>query len=366
VSTRSRFGRRVRAGLCLALAGSLFALGCGGGPQKGTLLGPQPQPPTFPRRPQITLVIPPVVDARPKEEHEGASVGTRLFIFFLFGVHIRREGNYITNDFAASESAATEMRLLAMQWLGKEGVATKVAADGAADFELRLTIEHLYGTHFAANKETIVVASGKNATNSVVDVHARNYSPYGNVILKAELIDHRNGGDAVVWTEHVPGYAQRPAGEDRIAEVQAALQLAVADALSTLSQRVGAALDRLTVGPSGPPMVLAKGSAMPPVFAIERISRFRDFIERVYVNTASGQVLRHEISQATDRYSSRPGDWVLSRVTAEGVELSAEGYEAFARTLATRYDLRKVDDVAHYHFFGVLGIAQPAATTLPP
>jgi hypothetical protein len=363
MSARNRKSKLLLASLLAISAAS--AIGCGSGPQKGTLMGPPPGTPTFPRRPQVTLVIPPVVDARPKEEHEGATVGTRLFVFFLFGVHIRREGNYITNDFAASEHAAAEMRVLAMQWLGKEGVATKVAADGASDFELRLTIEHLYGTHFAANKQTIVVVNGNNRTDAVVDVHARNYAPYGNVILKAELVDHRNGANAVVWTEHVPGYAQRPAGEERIAEAQAALQLAVADALSTLSQRVGAALDRMTVGPSGPPMVLAAGSSMPPVFAIERLSRFRDFLERVFVDTASGRVVRHEIQPAPDRYGSRPGDWVLSRVTAENVQLSAEGYEAFARALAGRYDLRQLDDVAHYHFFGVLGTAKPAAATLP-
>ena len=56
-----------------------------------------------------------------------------------------------------------------------------------------------------------------------------------------------------------------------------------------------------------------------------------------------------------NRYASRPGDWLLSRVTAEGVQLSPEGYDAFARSLAGRYDLRQVDDATHYHFFGVLG-----------
>ena len=350
---------------CVAALLSLSMMGCGSGPQKGTLMGPPAGVPTFPRHPQITIAIAPVVDARPKEEHEGATVGTRLFVFFLFGVHIRREGNYITNDFAASEQATTELRLLAMQWLGSEGVAKKVVADGPAEFELRLTIEHLYGTHFAANKETIVVVNGKNSSNAVVDIHARNYAPYGNVILKAELVDKRAAAPRVVWTEFVPGYAQRPAGGEKVAEAQAALQLAVADALSTLSQRVGAALDRLAVGPSGPPMVLASNSAMPATFAIERLSRFRDFLERVYVDTATGRVVRHDILQAPDRYASRPGDWVLSRVTSEGVELSPDGYQTFARSLAGKYDLRLVDDVAHYHFFGILGTAPGAAMTIP-
>ena len=344
---------------------AVLTAGCGAGPRKGTLLGPPPGQAPMPRRPQITLSIPPVADARPKEEHDGATVGTRLFVFFLFGVHIRREGNYVTDSFAASQAATTELRALAMQWLGSEGIAKKVVADGPSDFELRLTIEHLYGTHFAANKQTIVVVNGNRSTDAVVDVHSRNYAPYGNVVLRAELIDRRSGEPRMVWAEHVPGYAQRPAAGERIAEVQAALQLATADALATLSQRVGAALDRLGAGPSGAPMLLAPGSAMPGTFAIERMSRLRDFLERVYVDTASGRVLRHEIHPAPDRYASRPGDWLLARVTAEGVELSPEGYESFARALAAKYDLRMVDDAAHYHFFGALGTASPPAVTLP-
>jgi hypothetical protein len=147
--------------------------------------------------------------------------------------------------------------------------------------------------------------------------------------------------------------------------VQVALKLATADALATLAMRVGAALDRLAVGPSGAPMVLALGSPMPGSFAIERMSRFRDFLERVFIETATGKVIRHEILPAPDRYASRPGDWLVSRVTSEGVNLSPEGYEAFSRVLAGRYDLRLLDDAAHYHFFGVLGSATPAAVTMP-
>jgi hypothetical protein len=343
----------------------LVLVGCGGGVQKGTLYGPSIAAAPTPRRPQVTIAVPAIADLRPKEEHEGDSVRTRLFIFFGVGVHIRREGNYITDDFAASPAAATELRQLAIQNLAAAGVAQRVTAKGPADFEVRLSIEHLYGTHFAANKQTIVVVNTRNSTDAVVDVHAHNYAGYGVVTLKADLVDLRSGTPTVLWTEHVPGYAQRPAGENRVAEVQVAVQLAVADALSTLSQRVSAALDRIGVGPSGPPMVLAAGSAMPKVFAIERMSRFRDFLERVYLETGTGRVIRHEIMPAPDRYASRPGDWLLSRVTAEGANLSPEGYEAFARSLANRYDLRKVDDVAHYHFFGVLGTSSPATQTLP-
>lgn len=354
--------KRLISGL---IALSLLA-GCGGSKvHEGTLRGPEVVQAAVPRRPQITLHVGQVADARPEEEHKGATVATKLFVFFLFGVHIKREGNYVTNDFAASPQAPAELHALAVESLAAAGVARKVSATSAGDFDLRLTIEHLYGTHFAANKQTIVVVSSDRSTNAVVDVHAHNYAGYGDVTLKAELIDNRGGSPKLVWTEHVTGYAQRPVGEKRVQEVQYAVQLAVSDALTTLSQRVGAALDRLGVGPSGPPMMLSGAGSFPATFAIERMSRYRDFLERVFVDTATGRVVRHEIMPAPDRYASRPGDWLLSRVTAEGVELSPEGYEGFARALAGRYDLRQVDDATHYHFFGVLGTAAPAAVTLP-
>jgi hypothetical protein len=349
----------------LILPALVLLVGCGG-PKvvQGTLRGPEITAASVPRHPQITLSVSQPVDARPAEEHEGATVRTKLFVFFLFGVHIKREGNFITNDFTATADASGELHALAVQHLAAAGVAKKVTAKSAGDFELKLTIEHLYGTHFAANKQTIVVVNGKHSTDGVVDVHVHDYAAYGNVTLRAELVDRRDGGARTVWTEHVTGYAQRPAEKERVREAQFAVQLAVSDALTTLSQRVSAALDRLGVGPSGPPMVLSGAGSFPTTFAIERMSRLRDFLERVYVDTASGRVLRHEVMPAPDRYASRPGDWVLSRVTAEGVQLSPEGYEAFARSLAGRYDLRQVDDAAHYHFFGVLGTAAPAAATL--
>ncbi len=353
--------------LTLSLATLLpAAIGCGGAVMPGTLRGPLPTAPAMPPRPQVSLAVAPVDDLRPAEEHQGDSVRTRLFIFFGVGVYLAREGNYVTNDEAASRSAPAELRELAIAQLSAGGVATKVLhGSGGADFELRLKIEHLYGTHFAANHETIIVISSNDSRDAIIDVHARNYAAYGNVTLFAELVDRRAGASRTVWSEHVTGYAQRPAGEKRIEEVQTAVQLATADALTTLSQRVGAALDRLAVGPSGPSMQLAAGSTMPASFAIERLSRYRDFLERVYVDTTSGRVLKHVIMPAPDRYASRPGDWLLSRVTAEQVQLSPDGYEAFARALSSRYDLRRVDDAARYHFFGLIGVAAAPAATIP-
>jgi hypothetical protein len=299
------------------------------------------------------------VDERPVVEHEGQTIQMKLFIFFVVGVHIDQRGNYVTNDYVATQRATDEIRGLAVDTLARQEVAAKIVPEGAADFELKLQIEHLYATHYDANRITVLVS--KN--NKSADVDTRRYAPYGNAILHATLIDHRGGAANVVWSEYVAGYGEGDASGDRIAGCQRALRSAAADAIEDLTARVAKALDELGVGPSGPPAEIAQGSPLPSVFIIERISRYRDFLERAYVETATGRVLRHVVIDAPDRYSSRPGDWVLGRTTEDGVTLSPAGYELFARALAARYDLRRVDDAAHYHFFGVRGTAPPPIAT---
>ena len=202
-----------------------------------------------------------------------------------------------------------------------------------------------------------------SSTNAAVTAGVRNYASYGDVILKAQLIDQRGPTPGVVWEEHVLGSGQEAPQSDPIVATQTALREAVADALGTLAVRVGAALDRLQRGPSGPAYTLV--GQLPPVFLIERVSRFRNFTERVYVDTASGRVLRHEIVDNPDPAYGRPGEWLLSRRSPEGVMLSPESYEAYARALSSRYDLRTVDDAYRYHFFGVRGTAPPPRVPQP-
>jgi hypothetical protein len=183
---------------------------------------------------------------------------------------------------------------------------------------------------------------------------AHDYASYANIVLKARLIDHRGPAPYTVWEEHVSGFGQEPASDDEVAAGQAALREAGTDVLATLAVRVAAVLDRLQRGPGGPTYDLS--GQLPPVFLIERVSRYRNFLERVYIDTQSARVLRHEIEPLADPAFGRPGDWLLSRRSAEGVTLSPASYRAYARALASKYDLRIVDDVQRFHFFGRLGL----------
>lgn len=345
----------VRIAASLALC-ALMA-GCGSeAAQNGTLrelplrYGPLGYAPT------ASLAVRAPVDARPVDEHRGASIGTKLFFTVGMVTHWERRGNYLTDDLAASNKAVPELHAAMLDALRAANVARDVVPAGKTDFELETSIEHLYATHHAINQGTVVVFMatdnhGNGMSNVDVLAGARHYACYGNVILNAKLIDNRGAQPAVVWQEHIVGSGQEPPGGDRIVAAQTALREAVVDALATLSVRVGAALDRVQRGPSGPGHAITAG--FPPVFVIERVSRYRSFLERVFIDTASGRVLRHEIGPNADPALSRPGDWLLSRRSPEGLVLSPEAYEAYALALSARYDLRTVDDAYRYHFFGV-------------
>lgn len=318
--------------------------------------------------PSASLAVSVPVDARPSAEHLGASIDTKLFFTTVVVTHWQRRGNYLTDDSAASIHAVGELHAGMIDALRAANVARSVVPQGATDFNLETTIEHLYATHHAVNQGTVVVFMatdnhGNGMSNVDVLAGARHYACYGNVILHAKLVDRRGPQPVVVWDEHVVGSGQEPPGEDRIVSAQTALREAVVDALATLSVRVGAALDRLQVGPSGPAHAISTG--FPPVFVIERVSRYRSFLERVYIDTASGRVLRHEIGPSADPALSRPGDWLLSRRSPEGVMLSPEAYQAYARALAARYDLRTIDDAYRYHFFGVRSAISAGASQAP-
>ena len=345
-----------------ALALTAALAGCGGSEAaRGTLAALPIKLGALGPRPSATLAVAPPRDRRPAVEHAGESIGTAFFFTVGVVTHWERRGSYVTDDEAVSPTALAELAEAATSALSAANVARVVAPSAPSDFLLEVDVEHLYGTHYAVTDGTVVVVSMQGNrggfTGAGVGTSGRQYASYGNVGLAARLLDRRSGQPLVVWSEHVAGTGVEPPQPQHQRAAQTALRMALADAMATLSVRVGAALDRLEVGPNGPAFVVAAEG--PPVFLAERVSQLRDFVERVYVETRTGVVLRHEVVPNADHAYARPGDWLLSRRTPEGVVLSPEGYEAWARALAARYDLRRVDDAARYHFFGVRGAAPP-------
>jgi hypothetical protein len=343
----------------LGLAPLTGVLGCADDVHQGNLNVPPTLGPLGPRGGASLAALPPR-DSRPPNEREGEENRTRLFWTIAVVTHWERSGNYVTNDFAATADARGELDGVVHKGLTAARVAQLVLPEQRPSFVLETEIEHLYGTHYEVSSGTVVVIPGKRkntVSGGGASVTTRQYASYGNVVLHARLIDNRTGQPVPVWDEHVVGTGQAMPSKEPIEAAQTAVREATADAVATLAVRLGAALDRLGQGPNGVPFVLTE--RLPPVFLIERVSRLRDFLETVYIETRSGLVLRHDIAPLADRAHGRPGEWLLSRRTPEGIWLSGEGYDAYARALAARYDVRAYDDAYRYHFFGVRGVLPP-------
>jgi hypothetical protein len=295
-------------------------------------------------------------DVRPPVEHEGQRDGTSLFFTILVVTHWETRGNYLTNDFAATSDASGELRSVVANALYGSRAASPVPPGAAAPFALEIDIEHLYATHYTVHNGTVVVLAGKRAAGGGANAFARDYASYGNVTLLARLVE--KSSHKVLWEEHVSGFGQAPPNEnDAIGPAQIALRQAVGDATGKLVSRVATALDRLGAGPGARTGSVAAG--VPSAFVVERVSRLRDFIEYLTIESASGKVVSDVIKPLANRAYARPGDWLLSRRTLDGAMLDGESYDALAHGLATRYDLRTYDDANRYHFFGLKGVVAP-------
>jgi hypothetical protein len=343
---------RASAAALLCVVGALCTA-CGS-PSPGTLRGIPIQLGPLGYAPTASLSVAAPRDRRPAVEREGSDIGTSLFFTALVVTHWSKRGNFVTDDHTCCPQAVSELHAAMLEALRSANVARTLVPAGKSEFALQTEIEHLYGTHYAVNEGTVVVAQGRRSSTAGVFNAVRDYASYGNVVLTARLIDQRGPQPFTVWEEHIGGFGQQPPGRDAATSAQTAVREAVSDAMATLAVRVGAALDRLQRGPTGPTYALS--GQLPPVFLIERVSRYRNFLEKVYVETVSGRVLRHEIEPLADSAWARPGEWLLSRRSPEGLVLSPESYEAYARALASKYDLRTVDDAHRYHFFGVRGM----------
>ncbi|HEY3352740.1 MAG TPA: hypothetical protein VGQ83_05795, partial [Polyangia bacterium] len=92
-------------------------------------------------------------------------------------------------------------------------------------------------------------------------------------------------------------------------------------------------------------------------FVVERHSVRRTASELLVVDAGSGRILAHKLAQNAATPIGRPGDWMLSRERPDGTLMPYVEYAALANFLAGHYDLRRVDEIYHYHFFGKVGHA---------
>lgn len=90
----------------------------------------------------------------------------------------------------------------------------------------------------------------------------------------------------------------------------------------------------------------------PSVIVLERVAHTRDFLELVFVETATGALLRREVVPLGDAAHGPPGVWLLSERTVEGLSLSPAAYGRLAAALSSVIGLGPVGDGFHLGYFG--------------
>jgi hypothetical protein len=98
---------------------------------------------------------------------------------------------------------------------------------------------------------------------------------------------------------------------------------------------------------------------------VQRVSKRRSATELLTIAHPAGRVINHQVVHNAGVPIGRPGDWLLSRERPDGTLMPYREYAALAAWLARSYDLRRVDEVYHYHFFGKRRDAPSAPTSRP-
>ncbi|MCU0684677.1 MAG: hypothetical protein MUF34_20925 [Polyangiaceae bacterium] len=306
--------------------------------------------------PRASLAIAPVLDVRPAIERRGSSAPSS-------------RGNVLREADGASDGApelltegpttdaAHELALALQTTLRRARLAREPGPGEGPDYTLVVRLERLYVTRYRRGDAPPNAAAPRRPSR--VDELGAGLV-YGNAGLRVTLVEGRSPAGRPLWTGYVAGAAALRDGD---AAAERARREALRGALGRLAWRLGEALDRLGRGPSvyrGPPR-----SSPPAIFLIERVSRTRTLRETIYVDAAAASVVRHEVSALPEPSYGRPGEWLLSRRTIEGLWLPDGPYEALARSLGPAYELRALDDAERYHFFGPRE-APAKASTEPP
>jgi hypothetical protein len=325
----------------------------------GTLMH-QPINGALVQRPTFSIAVALPVDKRPAVEHLGEHPKTHFFFTLLFLWWIEKRGNWVTDDYFCSPKAMPELQQLAGTYLQRTRAFNKVLlGQGRADFLLESEVIHLYGTYYEARRTVVAITeAGKGGGGYEQSTEKAAYAAYGNAIIRYRLYDTRGGGRRLVWQRSVNGTAQLPPSEDSRRILGLAATEATRAALTSMASLLTRALQDVSPEPFDAvayTRLLEESSAKGALrFVIDRASTLRTASEMLTLEHPSGRIVEHRIVHNTSLPIGRPGDWYLSRERPDGSLMAYAEYAALADYLCRFYELRRVDEVYHYLFFGTL------------
>jgi hypothetical protein len=356
--TRLTPTRSSKLALLPALIGALLLTACGHSLPPGQLSHPITMRPrrATPRH-SVAVAVP--RDLRPAIEHKGESPKFSSFVFFVFGAYGKKRGNAITDDRLISPNMPAELHQLSQAYLRRLGSFTRVTPatprrsagprPPRADYLVTLDVRHLYGTQYRA--VSVFVAASDQSASAMRS--STTLGVIGNAQLHVRLYDQRGDKPRLVSERVILGTATDAAGKRTISTIA---KLATQDALERLSAYVDRAIAR-----HAPPaesrrlqtlrLTRAKSSGQLR-FVVQRVAANRKTTEYLIIGARSGEMLGRHVFPSLGVGFGAPGEWMLSRTRVDGSRMSHLEYRALADVLATTYDLRRIDDLRHFHFFG--------------
>lgn len=296
--------------------------------------------------PLARLAIEAAIDERPQAEREGATPKIKALLFLLAGVYYSERGNHVTNDSHLGGDVMAALGRLTRVYLRRSRVVS-IAPASQAEYVLRTRVHHLVAARFSA--QSILAVSSQNSSSAS---HTNAQVPMvANAIATFELVQRRGTQEAIVWRRTLSGMAQSAGLDAQVA------QEAVGRMLVQLagSLRVTLATVPAAVGHEPPhaalPAVAAGFELAEEPFIVQRVLPGRVTVELRTLLPSGREVARQEVA-LIGLPESGTDEWVLSRRTGEGGLMRAAEYRALVSRLARSFDLRRLDDARHYHFFG--------------
>lgn len=301
-------------------------------PHQVSLQSATPRAARFPSALGCTLDVRPLVDERPLFERKGTRgefVRLTSLVPLLFYTDWQAAGpRYVPPRQVTRELGAHLSRQLEST-LHDAGVCR---GPGPA-FGIQPRVTHGYSVSWIRDGFTLlVVPIADDVDVSLWMSHREDMWPTAHLSLTLDVFE----GERFIGSETIDErYLFEPGDHltlwEQVAGAEPAVTVALDQALATVVTRALAraphAVDRILSGRMPRPRRTER-------FVLLRLTDEVEFVERIEVDTATGRILSNDVRRRVLPIMSRPGEWIVAPLGADGRFLDASSYDALLRTMS--------------------------------
>jgi hypothetical protein len=301
------------------------------------------------------------VDARPRSEIEGEIPATVSVVLVPLGVAIaiqhNAKGSFVTRSSSFKMTAHIQSALEAH--IHSTGLFRAATGEGA-DYVLESEVLHLVGASYRTMVTTHIIGLHSGGSQTSV---SRAFLPHATAALRLRLKDGQGKtiGERVVTSSVI--------GQPTVIEKQPITRIEKSQPLETdgLKELANAALrgclcrarvlvaswvrEHETQNLSVEFEEVERNHASHR-FLIHAVDGDRTGVTFALVECPSGRILSvHSVDGVP--LVGRPGEWIVSPMAENGVTFPTAYYDALTRHLSRRFLLRRVDEIAAFHYFGL-------------